>query len=96
MPAPYEDNNERMKHPGSVVYLGSTMKPLTVLIGLQEKLFSPGETYSDYGYAEIGRAGSVRRIWNSGNASFGPHQGIEGPASVVELIHDRHDRQAAL
>lgn len=72
VPAPYEDNNERMKHPGSVVYLGSTMKPLTVLIGLQEKLFSPGETYSDYGYAEIGRAGSVRRIWNSGNASFGP------------------------
>ena len=33
----------------SVVPLGSTMKPLTVLIGLNEKLFGPNDYYYDGG-----------------------------------------------
>lgn len=71
VPAPYEDDKERMKHPGSVVYLGSTMKPLSVLIGLQEKLFALGETYYDGGYAQFGRVGYEKKVWNSGNVGYG-------------------------
>ncbi|MCE5171534.1 penicillin-binding protein 2 [Paenibacillus profundus] len=70
--APYEDDKERMKHPSSLVYLGSTMKPLTVLIGLQEGFFGPYYRYTDYGYAEIGRKGYERKIWNSSRRSWGP------------------------
>lgn len=64
-PAPYQDDKERSKHPGSLVYLGSTMKPLSVLIGLQEKLFGLHETYFDQGYAEFGRKGYETKVWNS-------------------------------
>lgn len=39
----------------SVVYLGSTIKPLSVLIGLKEGFFGRNEGYTDRGYAEIGK-----------------------------------------
>ncbi|MEF3303622.1 peptidoglycan D,D-transpeptidase FtsI family protein [Paenibacillus sp. GYB003] len=46
---------ERAKHPSSLVYLGSTIKPLTVLVGLQEKLITVGETYYDTGSTTFGK-----------------------------------------
>lgn len=41
------DNKERGKHPSSLVPLGSTIKPLTVLLGMNEGIIGPNERYSD-------------------------------------------------
>lgn len=56
----------------SMIYLGSVIKPLTVLIGLNEGLFGPNETYPDQGFASIGREGSETRISNSSGHRNGP------------------------
>jgi len=52
------------KHPSSLVPLGSTIKPLTVLVGLNEGLITPEEKFPDTGVFEYGRDGS--KIRNSG------------------------------
>lgn len=65
----YEDDEERKKHPTSLVYLGSTIKPLSVLIGLQEGLFTPNEYYYDTGEYYFGR--DRTRITNSNRARYG-------------------------
>lgn len=56
----------------SMIFLGSVIKPLTVLIGLNEGLFGINDTYPDQGYATIGREGSETRISNSGGHRNGP------------------------
>ncbi|WP_172255427.1 peptidoglycan D,D-transpeptidase FtsI family protein [Saccharibacillus deserti] len=53
----------------SVVYLGSTIKPLSVLIGLKEGFFGTGTGYTDRGYAEIGKTNT--RIQNAGGHVIG-------------------------
>lgn len=70
-------DGEHSKHPTSLVPLGSTMKPLTVLVGLNEGVISPKTRYSDRGYFEFGRDGS--RIRNSGGAV----NGVIGPADAI-------------
>lgn len=67
----YGSKKENNRHPSSFVYLGSTIKPLTVLIGLQEKLITPDTSYQDIGYAMIGRKGSEQRIGNSDSHAYG-------------------------
>ncbi|MGZ9585376.1 peptidoglycan D,D-transpeptidase FtsI family protein [Paenibacillus marinisediminis] len=79
-PAPFEDPEIRNKRASSLVYLGSTMKPLSVLIGLQEGLFTPYTTYSDRGYAEFGRSGYETKVWNASNRAWGRL----GPATALE------------
>ncbi|RAV19085.1 peptidoglycan D,D-transpeptidase FtsI family protein [Paenibacillus contaminans] len=54
---------EMNAHTNSLVFLGSTIKPLTVLIGLNERLFGLRETYYDPGYYVFGADNS--RIINS-------------------------------
>lgn len=56
---------------GSDVLLGSTIKPLSVLIGLNEKLFTTSTYYNDRGIAYFGKndSSSVR---NSGRKAYGP------------------------
>lgn len=61
--------SDKTNTPESVVLLGSTVKPLSVLIGLKEGLISPSTTYNDLGSAEFGRDGS--RVSNSGGAVMG-------------------------
>ncbi|MCZ8522354.1 MULTISPECIES: peptidoglycan D,D-transpeptidase FtsI family protein [Paenibacillus] len=56
--------SEISKHPPSLVPLGSTIKPLTVLLGMNEKLFGPYETYNDTGSYIYGKDKS--RVNNSG------------------------------
>lgn len=68
---PYYNDRERGRHPTSLVYLGSTVKPLSVLIGLQERLFEPNMKYKDQGYAQIGRRGYEKKIWNSDRKVLG-------------------------
>src|SRR5690606_25562346 len=65
----YPDEEELKKHPTSLVYLGSTVKPLTILLGLQEGLISINERYNDTGEYFFGRDNS--RIQNSNFARYG-------------------------
>ncbi|WP_339219831.1 penicillin-binding protein 2 [Paenibacillus sp. FSL W7-1332] len=53
----------------SVVLLGSTMKPLSVLIGLNENLFGPNDYYPDSGAAFFGKDNT--RVRNSGGKAYG-------------------------
>ena len=64
------DAKERARYPTSIVPLGSTIKPLTVLIGLNEKLFSPTSKYLDNGRLFYGRD-KTASIGNSQGKSFG-------------------------
>lgn len=76
----YEDPDERAKHPSSLVPLGSTIKPLTVLIGLNEKLFGPGTSYNDRGVFYFGREGTHRTsIQNAGRRAYG---GMDGARAI--------------
>lgn len=55
----------------SVLLLGSTIKPLSVLIGLNEGFFGTHDTYSDRGSAQI--ANDTRaNVSNSGGKALGP------------------------
>ncbi len=67
-------------HPESVVLLGSTIKPLSVLIGLKEGFFSKNYTYYDKGAAYFGKEGHQARIQNSGGHVYGPLS----PAGALE------------
>lgn len=66
----YEDYAERAKHPTSLVPLGSTIKPLTVLLGLKEGLITKNSTYNDPGYFLYGKDNNSR-IRNSGGGWMG-------------------------
>jgi penicillin-binding protein 2 len=57
------------KHPSSLVPLGSTIKPLTVLVGLNEGLITPKSTYVDTGMFVYGKDES--KIKNSRSIAFG-------------------------
>lgn len=62
-------DEERGKHPTSLVPPGSSLKPLSVLIGLNEGLISPTERYNDTGVFVYGRDES--RVRNSGGRAYG-------------------------
>ncbi|MDQ1235556.1 cell division protein FtsI/penicillin-binding protein 2 [Paenibacillus sp. SORGH_AS306] len=55
----------RGKGASSMVLMGSVIKPLSVLIGMEEGLFTPYAGYSDRGYAEFGKAGHETRVRNA-------------------------------
>ncbi|AIQ70880.1 peptidoglycan D,D-transpeptidase FtsI family protein [Paenibacillus graminis] len=63
----------------SVIYLGSTVKPLSVLIGLNEGLFSTGDTYNDTGIAYFGKDDKAS-VKNSSGHVLGPL----GPAKAIQ------------
>jgi penicillin-binding protein 2 len=77
--APYEDDKERAKHPSSLVFLGSTQKPLTILVGLAEKLITPTSTMNDPGYFAFGAKGHETRVRNSFNAA----NGLLNPSTAI-------------
>ncbi|MGG1517491.1 penicillin-binding transpeptidase domain-containing protein [Paenibacillus oryzisoli] len=68
--AKYPDEKENAKHPSSIVFMGSTIKPLSVLIGLKEKLFTAGQQYYDTGTFSFGKNGNSS-ISNSDRAAYG-------------------------
>lgn len=68
---PYKTKEERDQHPSSIVNPGSTMKPLSVLIGLNEGLFTTTTRYPDTARYGFGRAGHERYISNSQHKAFG-------------------------
>lgn len=65
----FKEFEERAKHPTSLVYLGSTIKPLTILLGLNEGLITTNTTYQDTGRFEFGRDRSA--IHNSDSVAYG-------------------------
>ncbi|MDH6372330.1 cell division protein FtsI [Paenibacillus sp. VTT E-133280] len=78
----------------SVLLLGSTIKPLSVLVGLNEGLFTPSTYYSDRGFATFGKAGHETKVRNSGGHVYGsmdPARAIEksSNAFMVDMIGKR-------
>ncbi|MNK40288.1 Penicillin-binding protein 2B [compost metagenome] len=76
-------------HPESVVLLGSTIKPLSVLIGLNEKLFSTNSTYYDDGVAEFGKDGTtVKNASGHAPGSLTPQSAIRESSNtfMVEMV----------
>lgn len=69
--APYADEKERRKHPSSLVNLGSTQKPLTILLGLNEGLINTGSEMIDPGYFQFGSKGHETKVRNAGSAANG-------------------------
>lgn len=55
----------------SVLLLGSTIKPLSVLVGLNEGLFTTNTIYQDKGFATFGKTGHETRVRNSGGHVYG-------------------------
>ncbi|GBG09956.1 cell division protein FtsI [Paenibacillus agaridevorans] len=74
---PYETKAERDQHPSSILPPGSTLKPLSVLIGLNEGLFTPSTVFNDNGLFTYGKKGYETYIRNSQNKSFGPIDGAK-------------------
>ncbi|RKP56311.1 penicillin-binding protein 2 [Cohnella endophytica] len=68
---PYKEDKERKNHPSSLVYLGSTQKPLSILVGLNEKLFTTSTVFHDIGYFEFGKEGHTVRVSNASNKANG-------------------------
>lgn len=63
-------DKELWKHPTSIVPLGSTQKPLTILVGLGEKLITPNTKYYDAGVFYFGR--DKVELHNADNHAYGP------------------------
>lgn len=85
--------NRPGQHPESVLLLGSTIKPLTVLIGLKEQFFTTRDRYYDSGSAYYGRNDSSR-VGNSGGSAHGslsPARAIQVSSNtfMVDMIGKR-------
>ncbi len=83
-------SGQKGSHPESVVLLGSTVKPLSVLIGLQEGLITTSTYYQDRGAAYFGRNDSSRVRNSSGHVYGGlyPDTAIKNSSNafMVDLI----------
>jgi len=87
----YESQKEANKHTSSLVFLGSTQKPLTVLIGLKEGLFTTNTYYNDRGVFQFGAKGHERKIRNAENHAYGrmdPARAIEKSSNpfMAEMV----------
>ncbi|ANY65261.1 cell division protein FtsI [Paenibacillus sp. BIHB 4019] len=76
----YDSDEERKSHPSSLVPPGSTLKPLSVLIGLNEGLFTTESVYNDTGLFTFGKAGHEVPIRNAGGHVYGALD----PARAIE------------
>lgn len=72
---------QRVKHLSSIVYMGSVIKPLTVIMGLSEGLITPATKYYDSGSFTYGAVGKEARIQNSGNVAHGSI----GPTDAIRV-----------
>jgi penicillin-binding protein 2 len=72
------DPKLQSKHPGSLIPPGSTLKPLTVLLGLNEKLITPSSLYQDTGIFRYGKDNNA----DVGNSDGHPY-GLLRPATAI-------------
>ncbi|MEN1988624.1 peptidoglycan D,D-transpeptidase FtsI family protein [Paenibacillus hubeiensis] len=93
---PPDDSGKRAE---SVVLLGSTIKPLSVLIGFKEGFFTANTVYSDKGYTTFG--GDNRRVQNAGGHVYGPLRPRDAirhssnPFMIDEIGKKLYDRYGA-
>lgn len=92
------DDKERGKHPSSLVPLGSTVKPLTVLTGLNEGILGPYERYPDPTTFSFGRD-KKSSVSNSDHHNYGmltASTAIQFSANtfMAEMIGDRMYRSS--
>ncbi|MFS1514073.1 peptidoglycan D,D-transpeptidase FtsI family protein [Chengkuizengella sp. SCS-71B] len=74
----HEDSVERGKHPTSIVPLGSTIKPLTILIGLNEGFIAENTSYYDNGIFYFGNDNSrIRNARGKGNGAITAFEAIQ-------------------
>ncbi|MFD2611757.1 peptidoglycan D,D-transpeptidase FtsI family protein [Paenibacillus gansuensis] len=71
-------DNILKNYPTSILPLGSTQKPLTVLVGLAEGVITPGTTYQDTGVFQYGR--KPEELTNADNHAYGPLKPAEAIA----------------
>ncbi|MDT0125848.1 penicillin-binding transpeptidase domain-containing protein [Paenibacillus sp. RRE4] len=86
---PPDDSRKRAE---SVVLLGSVIKPLSVLIGLKEGLFTAGSTYHDKGYAVLGKDGrQVKNSHSAYNGNITARRAIEksSNAFMIDMVGKR-------
>ncbi|WP_150268925.1 peptidoglycan D,D-transpeptidase FtsI family protein [Paenibacillus tepidiphilus] len=74
----------------SIIYMGSTIKPLSVLIGLKEGFFGTTYTYPDKGIAYFGRDNnsSVRNASGHGTGPLTPAKAIQESSNtfMVDMV----------
>ena len=75
----------------STVFMGSTIKPLSVLIGLNEGFFSTSTVYQDKGVAKFGKTGHETSVRNASGHVYGsmdPARAIEKSSNVfmVDMV----------
>ncbi|MEO2206171.1 penicillin-binding protein 2 [Paenibacillus pabuli] len=90
--ASFPPNDSKPRHAESVVLLGSVIKPLSVLIGLKEGLFTAGQTYYDQGYAILGKDGrQVRNSHSAFNGHITARRAIEksSNAFMIDMVGKR-------
>jgi penicillin-binding protein 2 len=88
-PANFQDYKQRSKHPSSLVPPGSTLKPLTVLIGLNEKLITPYTPYQDSGIFYYGKDNNAK-VPNSDGKAYG------GLIAATAIAHSSNTFMAAM
>jgi penicillin-binding protein 2 len=77
-PANFIEYSQRSKHPSSLVPPGSTLKPLTILLGLNEKIITPFSQYQDTGIFRYGKDNNA----DVGNSDGHPY-GLLTPATAI-------------
>ncbi|UQZ34965.1 cell division protein FtsI [Paenibacillus sp. PK3_47] len=79
----------------STVFLGSVIKPLTVLIGLNEGFITTHTPYTDTGSTTFGKEGYETTVRNSGSHAYGffssPAKAIEKSSNVfmIDMIGNK-------
>ncbi|KEK22190.1 penicillin-binding protein [Bacillus gaemokensis] len=67
---------QKLKYDESYVNMGSTIKPLTILIGLNEKLFKPADTYLDKGSFQYNNQNNITNAAGTPTGEITPSQAI--------------------
>ncbi|MFJ8414170.1 peptidoglycan D,D-transpeptidase FtsI family protein [Bacillus paramycoides] len=67
---------QKLKYGESYVNMASTMKPLTILIGLNEKLFQPEDTYLDTGSFQYDNQNNIINAPGTPTGEITPSQAI--------------------
>ncbi|SFK01706.1 Cell division protein FtsI/penicillin-binding protein 2 [Bacillus sp. 71mf] len=67
---------QKLKYGESYVNMASTIKPLTILIGLNEKLFQPADTYLDMGSFQYNDQNNIANAAGTPTGEITPSQAI--------------------
>ncbi|PEY29066.1 penicillin-binding protein [Bacillus cereus] len=67
---------QKLKYGDSYINMASTIKPLTILIGLNEKLFQPEDTYLDKGRFQYNNQNNITNAAGTPTGEITPSQAI--------------------